>query len=364
MKIGVIGSGHMGDVYLTNMINRFDNLEVVCIASKHFENAKKKADQYGIKACTTEEMLKNPEIELIVLLTPVATHYSLIKAALEAGKHVYSEKTITDAPAGAHELMELAHKKGLYLGAAPDTFLGPSFQAAKKFIDSGKLGDINSFCISGNRCYDALLCISPYLRMPGAGLVYDYGVYYITELVNLLGPVANVCSVLDRPYRTRVNNWPGSPEFGKEYDMPNESQVSAIIRMKNGITGTFQINADSHPIDQSFFAIYDTKGILYLGDPNEFGSEVKFLAPPKDFFKPDPPQTIPQSSLYRDNSRGLGVSEMVSAIAEGRKSRISAEMVCHVFDILSGIMESGEKGSFIDITSSMEIPDAFLLPQQ
>jgi predicted dehydrogenase len=364
MKTGVIGSGHMGDVYLTNMINRFENLEVICIASRHLENAKRKADQYGIEACTVDEMLQNPKVELVVLLTPVETHYRLIKAALEAGKHVYSEKTITETPAQAHELLSLANRKGLYLGAAPDTFLGPSFQAAKKLVDNGELGDIHSFCISGNRCYDALLCISPYLRKPGAGLVHDYGVYYITQLVSLLGPVSEVCAVAGKPYQTRTNNWPDSPEFGKSYEMPNESQISAIIRLKNGITGTIQINADSHPVDQSFFAIYGSKGILYLGSPNDFGGEVKILLPPKNFFRPDPPQIIPQSSAFNDNARGLGVSEMVSAISERRKNRASAEMASHVLDVLSGMLESSDRRNFVAITSTMEVPAAFPVTQK
>ena len=117
MRVGVIGAGAISDIYLENMINKFDQLEVKCVAANHIESAQKKAEKYGIKACTTQEMLDDPEIDLAVVLTPVGAHYGLIKQALLAGKHVYTEKTIADDVDKAKELVALAKEKGLY--AAP-----------------------------------------------------------------------------------------------------------------------------------------------------------------------------------------------------------------------------------------------------
>ena len=128
MKTAVVGCGAISDIYLQNMINRFQNIEVVACCAKHFENAKKKAEKYGIKACTYEEILQNTSIEMVVVLTPASTHYELIKQALMAGKHVYTEKTMTVTLEEAKELISLANEKGLYLGSAPDTFLGAALQ--------------------------------------------------------------------------------------------------------------------------------------------------------------------------------------------------------------------------------------------
>ena len=135
MRVGVVGCGAISDIYLTNMIHNFENLEVAACCAGHLEHAKKKAEQYGIKGCTYEEILADPSIEMVVILTPAPTHEGLIRQALEAGKHVYTEKTMTLAPETAAKLIELAEEKHLYLGSAPDTFLGSALQTARKAID-------------------------------------------------------------------------------------------------------------------------------------------------------------------------------------------------------------------------------------
>ena len=132
MRTAVVGCGAISDIYLTNMTERFDNLEVVACCANHFEHAQKKAEQYGIEARTYEEILSDPSIELVVILTPAPTHEGLIRQALQAGKHVYTEKTMTLSTESAGELIALAKEKGLYLGAAPDTFLGAALQTARK----------------------------------------------------------------------------------------------------------------------------------------------------------------------------------------------------------------------------------------
>ena len=137
MRVGVVGCGAISDIYLTNMIHNFENLEVAACCAGHLEHAKKKAEQYGIKGCTYEEILADPSIEMVVILTPAPTHEGLIRQALEAGKHVYTEKTMTLAPETAAKLIELAEEKHLYLGSAPDTFLGSALQTARKAIDDG-----------------------------------------------------------------------------------------------------------------------------------------------------------------------------------------------------------------------------------
>lgn len=361
MRVGVIGAGAISDIYLKNMINEFDQLEVVAIAAKHLENAERKAKEYGIKACTVEELLADPEIEMVVNLTPVGAHYELIKAALLAGKHVYTEKTITDDIGKAKELLELADEKNVYLGVAPDTFLGAAWQTARKAIDEGMLGEIHSFAISANRNNDFLLSLFAFLREPGAGILYDYCVYYMTALVSLLGPVSRVGGIIGRPYPTHKNILPTSPDFGKIMDTPNESQVSAVIQLENGVCGTLHIDADSNSRDEAYFAIYGTKGILYLTDPNQFGGAVKFLPNAIDSREPVQMTELSNVFKYGDNARGIGPAEMADAILEGRVNRTAKEMAYHVLEILTGILQGGENGAFIDITSTCDIPVPMVL---
>lgn len=358
MKTGVIGSGCISEIYLENMIHKFNQLEVVAVADLRLENARKRAEQFGIAYCSVDDLLQNKDIELVVVLTPVQTHYEVIKQALEAGKHIYTEKTISDNSKNARELLELADKKGLYLGSAPDTFLGSAIQTAKMAIDDGLLGEIHSFSISVNRNNDLLLACFPILRTPGTGVLFDYGVYHLTALVSILGPVSRVGGIVGAPYKTRMNKLPFSPDYGQTIECPNESEVSAVLQLKNGITGTLHIDNESHTIDQAYFAIYGTKGILYLSDANQFGGEIRFLPNTLDYKAKVEPVTLLNFTPYGDNARGIGPAEMADAIKTGRKNRASKEMAFHVLQVLEAILEGGIDGKFITIDSDFTLPSA------
>ena len=349
MKVGVVGAGAISDIYLKNMIEKFDNLEVVSICANHIESAAKKAEQYGIKAVTMDEMFADPEIEIVVNLTPVGAHYGIIKRALLSGKHVYTEKTITDDPAKADELCALADEKGLYLCSAPDTFLGAAYETALKAIREGRLGDIHSFAISATRCNDILLSLFSFLRQPGCGILYDYAVYYVTALVSLLGDVDRVGGIIAAPYPTHTGVVPGFPSFGETFDSPNESQVSAVIRMKSGVTGTLHIDADSDMRDEAYFRIYGSKGTLILTDPNQFGGDVVLLPVLLDPRKAPEPEVLAPVNEFSENSRGIGPSEMADAIMSGRTSRTDKRLACHVLKVLEGILCGGAEGRFVDI---------------
>lgn len=167
LNTAVVGCGAISDIYLENMIYHFDNLNVTACCANHLEHAKTKADAYGIKGCTYEEILKDPSIDMVVILTPAPTHEILIRQALEAGKHVYTEKTMTLSAQSAMNLQCLAKSKGLYLGSAPDTFLGAALQTARKTIDDGLIGEVTSFDICANRDLDLSLrriTVSMYAR--------------------------------------------------------------------------------------------------------------------------------------------------------------------------------------------------------
>lgn len=356
MKIGVIGAGAISEIYLRNMTEKYNNLQVLGVAARSRESAEKRAAQFGIRAYTVEEMLASREIEMVVNLTPVGTHYDIIRRALAAGKHVYTEKTITDDLTKTRELLALAEEKGLYLGSAPDTFLGSAFQSARAAIDGGLLGEIHSFAISANRDNNLLLSLFAFLREPGAGVLLDYGVYYVTALVSLLGPVSRVGGIVGAPYRTHRNILPG-PGFGQIMDTPNESQASAVLQLRSGVTGTLHLDNDSNLDDQAYFAIYGTRGILYLPNPDQFGGEVRFLPNRRTSGGPAEEVTLRPFTPYSGNDRGIGPAEMAEAIAGHRINRASKEMAAHVQEVLEAILAGGNEGRFVDIRSGFERPE-------
>ncbi len=359
VKTAVVGCGSISDIYLTNMINRHNNLEVVSCCAKHMESAQKKAAQYGIKACTFEEILGDASIEMVVVLTPAPTHYELIKQALLAGKHVYTEKTMTLTTEEAGELVALADEKGLYLGSAPDTFLGSGLQTARKAIDDGRIGEVTGFLVCANRNTDILTSIFSFLRMPGGGVGADYGVYYLTALVSLLGPVERVNAVYANPRERRTNIFPQSPEFGKEFTYPNESQISAVLQFESGVTGTFSINGESILKDLAVFYIYGTKGVLKLGDANQFGGEVTLITCEAANPFEEKAEVLEPVSALSENSRGIGPAEMAAAIREGHRHRTDKRMARHVLDVICRMEESSKSGAFVKVESSCEKPKAF-----
>ena len=360
LGVGVIGAGMISDIYISNMISKFENLEVYSITSKHMEHAKEKAAKYGLAAVSLEEMLADARIDMVVVLTPVGSHAELITAALNAGKHVYTEKTITDSTESAAKLLKLAAEKKLYLGSAPDTFLGSALQTARKAIEDGLLGEVTSISATANRCNDVLQTFFGFLREPGAGILFDYAVYYMTAMVSLLGPVARTAAFVRTPYPQHRNIDPKSPDFGKMMDTPNESQVSAILQFACGCTGTLQLNADSNLKDQARFFVYGTKGMLTLTDPNQFGNDVVYLANEysEEGMRDTKPEILPPANPYSENSRGIGPSEMADAILSGRKNRANGEMAYHVLEVLEGMLQSGKDGCFVELKSGCEKPAA------
>lgn len=357
MKTAVIGSGRISGEYLKNMMQVFNNLEVVACSSANMESARKRAAEFGIEARTNEEIFADPAIELVVVLVPAPAHAGLIERALLAGKHVYTEKTMTVGLEDARHLVALAKEKGLYLGSAPDTFLGAAWQTARKAIDDGLIGDVISFSMNVNRNIDFMASLFEFLRLPGGGFAYDYGVYYLTALISLLGPVDSLFSVVKNKAERRINCAPMSPDFGKPYPYENESQIYALMNLESGVTGTVSLDGDSALQDLALFYIYGSKGVLKLTCANDFGGDVVLI--PSSF---DPeaakPQVLANMSPICDGNRGIGPAEMVDAIFHSRANRASGEMAFHVLDIISQMMDSSKQQKLLKVESTCSKPAA------
>ncbi len=362
MRTAVVGAGIISEIYLKNMINTFNNLEIVAVCAAHLDHAQKRAEQFGIKACTYEEILSDPTIEMVVVLTPTPTHYGLIRQALEAGKHAYTEKVMTLEKADALELVRLSEEKGKYLGAAPDTFLGAALQTARRELDDGRIGDVTGFAVNATRDVDRLAGMFSFIRMPGGGVNFDYGVYYMTALVSLLGPVKRVFGVVRNLQTTRPNMNDQSPEFGQLYEDNNESQVFAILEMESGVMGTFCINGDTVRKDLADFKLYGKEGVLQLTDPNYFGGDVVFY--PRNYQWGGESCVIENTLPFSENSRGIGPSEMAWSIEHGVLNRANKYVSYHVLDTLCRIVDSSESGKFEEVASTCTRPAPFTIGRE
>ena len=193
--VGIIGCGYISDAYFKGAKNSSLIIVKAC-ADLHLEVAKLKAAEYGVIALTVDDLLNDPDITLVINLTVPLAHAIVSIKILQAGKHVYSEKPLSVSFKEASELMRLAQDRGLRVGCAPDTFMGASHQACRLLIDSGSIGQpIGGSVILMSHGMESWHPNPDFFYKTGGGPALDIGPYYITQLVNLLGPVVRVAGL-------------------------------------------------------------------------------------------------------------------------------------------------------------------------
>ena len=298
---------------------------------------------------TVEEILADKSIEIVVNLTTPTAHYPVIKQLLAAGKHVYTEKVLAVELAHAAELVEMANAKGLYLGAAPDTFLGAAAQTARYVVESGMIGEVTSCYAVLNRDGGVFANPNSFTVKPGGGIGFDVGIYYLTVLLSILGPVSEVSGVsktlrAKRSLRTLE-------QYNDEFTINCENLMAATVQFANGPLGNMLFDGNSVFVlpENPAVAILGTNGIVYLSDPNRFGGDVKVLIKGNN-----EPFVMQQSHPYTDECRGLGVAEMAWSLRLGRKHRANKDMAFHALEVLHAIVKSSETKQFQQVRSTFE----------
>lgn len=349
VKIAVVGCGMISDAYLNTMTSRFKILEVAGCCDMEPTKAQKAAQKFGIRALTMEEILGDPSIEIVVNLTTPTAHYPVIKQLLQGGKHVYTEKVLAVTLEQAAELVAIANEKHLYLGAAPDTFLGSAVQTARYAVESGLIGDVTSCFCALNR--DGGLFGSPnsFTVKPGGGIGFDVGIYYITALLSILGPVTEVSGVTRTLNPERMDR--SIEHFGDLYKIENENLMAGWLRFVSGPVGTVLFDSNTSFIlpEKPALTLFGTLGVMQMADPNQFGGEVKvFLKGNNE------PMVLQQSHAFNEECRGLGVAEMAWSLRLGRKNRANKEMAYHALEVLHAIVKSSQTGQNQELQSTFE----------
>ncbi|WP_123040203.1 Gfo/Idh/MocA family protein [Cohnella candidum] len=353
VKIGVIGTGQISAIYLKNCTQTFNDIvEVAAVADLVPELARKRADEFGVpKACTVEELLADPDIEIVLNLTAPAAHAAVNLKALQAGKHVYTEKPFALTREDADEVLSLAEAKGLLVGCAPDTFLGGGLQTCRKIIDDGWIGTpyaANGVIIMGNASSGMHPNFQNFLKL-GGDPILDMGPYYLTALVFLLGPVARVTgSARQLAKEIKIIN-PKSHRFGDTVPVEAPTNVTATFDFRSGVVGGFQAAKESF----GYFPrleIFGTEGNLTVPDPNFFGGQ------PTIRFPNGETKEIPLAHGFTEDSRGIGIADMAYAIRLGRTHRASGKLARHVLDVSLGIFEASEQERHIHLQTDLERP--------
>ncbi len=346
--VGIVGCGNISEAYL-KAAPTFPIVDVRGVADLRPEAARARADAFGLRAMTVEDLLADPSIEIVVNLTPPLAHVELGLRAIDAGKHVHSEKPLGVRTLEARTLLERATARGVRIGCAPDTFLGGAHQTCRKLVDEGAIGrpvaGTAFFLCPGHESWHP----NPaFYYAPGGGPMLDMGPYYITELVNLLGPVEQVAGMTARSRDRRTIT--SQPLAGQAIEVEVATHVAGTLRFASGavvaIAMSFDVPQHRHvPIE-----LYGTEATLLVPDPNRFGGAIE-IGRNKTWSE----RTIEHA--YADgNYRIIGVADLAHAIRSGRAHRASGELAYHVLEVMEAFQISSERGMHVEIASQPPRP--------
>lgn len=350
IKIGIVGIGDISGIYLKNITTLFKEIEIIGVCDLIPQKAEKAKEEYNIPKIypTMYDLFKDPEVDIVLNLTRPYEHFDVTKAALEAGKHVYSEKPLAATFEEGKQLATLAKEKSLMLGGAPDTFMGAGIQTCRKLIDDGFIGSpVGAAAFMICRGHESWHPDPEFYYKHGGGPMMDMGPYYITALVNLLGGVSGVTGITKSSFEQRTIT--SKAKNGTVIDVDVPTYVTGIMNFDNGAVGTIFTTFDVHYKTQARFEIYGSKGTLIIPDPNHFGGTIQLLRPEQGDFK-----EMPLLFDYSENSRGLGLADMAKALATGRNYRANYTQTYHVLDILTSFEKSSQQGKYIPLETSYE----------
>ena len=350
VKVGIIGCGNISDIYFENC-GAFDILEVVACADLILDRAKEKAEKHGVKkACSVKKLLEQKSIEIVVNLTVPNAHASVALAALRAGKSVHSEKPLAVTSEDGRKLLDLAAKKKLLVGAAPDTFLGAGLQTCRKLIDDGWIGEpvaATAFMLCHG--HENWHPDPAFFYKAGGGPMFDMGPYYLTALVSLLGPVQRVCSSTRITFAERTIT--SEPKYGTKVTVNTPTHIAGVMDFANGAVGTIVTSFDVWASENPCIEIHGTTGSMQVPDPNGFGGPVRVRRAGASQW-----QETPLTHGFEENSRGIGVADMAYALRTGRRHRTNEALAYHVLDVMHAFHDSSDQGKHAILASTCERP--------
>ena len=368
-RIGLIGCGRISDIYLKNCA-AFEGIAITACASLDLEESRAKAAQYGIdKACLPDDIFDDPEIDAVLNLTIPDAHYDISRRALEAGKHVYSEKPfVTDLDEG-RTLLDLGRKTGLLIGNAPDTFLGGRWQTVRKLLDSGVIGKP-----TGVSAFVPTHGVERHHPNPdfyyarGGGPLLDLGPYYLTAMVFCLGPIRRVAGMARKTFDQRMIE--NGPRHGEMMPVDVDTHCLSLLEFECGVIGQMMMSFDVWESETPRLEIYGEEGTICIPDPdpgdgaNIFQGPVWYRTRETSRWTMRPRPTAPAEWAIAENThdynydaRGVGLLDLAEAAQTGRPPRASGEMAFHIYEAMEGMLASPTLGRFVEVDSRCARPD-------
>jgi predicted dehydrogenase len=308
------------------------------------------AQRFGLRACPVPDAMADPDVDLVLNLTPPLAHEEINAGALRAGKHVYSEKPFAVSYEAGRKLVSLAASVERRLASAPDTILGPNIQLARELIERGKIGRPFMASMSFATADRSWHPDPAFFYRAGAGPVFDEGPYFLSALVALLGPVREVFAQAATYHEEMIV--PSGPRQGARYraEVPT-SYVGGLV-LRSGVLVSLLLSFDVRGTTLPPLEIYGEDGTLRLAFPGYYNGPVVFGREHDHIDE----VIHPTWRTEIDEARGIGVEELAAAIRAGNRSRLEGDFPLHVLEVMEALVKAGETSSPMGIRSVAQPP--------
>ncbi len=354
-KVGVamIGVGDISGIYLDNIANVFTGLELIGVCDLILDKAERAKERFPHLKIYKDmhEAFQDEAVDIVLNLTRPYEHYEVTKAALKAGKHVYTEKPLAATLDEAKDLVQIAKEEDLLIGGAPDTFMGAGIQTCRKLIEDGYIGEVvggAAFMVC--RGHESWHPDPAFYYQHGGGPMLDMGPYYVTALLNLIGRVNGVTARVKKSFDTRTIT--SEPLAGTVVDVEVPTYMTGILDFDNGAIATLFTTFDVYYETQARFEIYGSKGTLIVPDPNTFGGPIKLLRPEEGRYV-----EMPLCFDYKENSRGIGLADLALSVQDkNRDARTNADGLLHVLEVMTSFEESSKTEARVQMETAYQRP--------
>ena len=349
-QIGIIGCGNISNAYFGTGA-KFSFFDIAACADLNLEAARAKAQQWNIpKACSVDELLADRDISFVINLTIPAAHGPVMLRCLEAGKSVYTEKPFTVRREEAQQIIKLAREKGLRVGSAPDTFLGGAHQTVRGLVDGGAIGEvIAGTAFMAGHGHESWHPSPAFYYQKGGGPMFDMGPYYLTDLVQLIGPIKRIAGATRTTFQQR--EIASEPLRGTMMNVEVPTHIAGTLEFENGAVVSMMTSFDVWGHDLPNLEIHGTTGSISVGDPNNFGGTPRIRRAGEGQWS-----DIELTHGYTENARGIGMADMVLAMQQNRDHRCNERLAYHVLDAMHAFHDSSDAGQFITMRSTCERP--------
>ena len=343
LRVGVVGCGIIGARYVRDSV-AFEHWQPVACADLDVAAAQAFAVEHGLRSLSVDELIQGDQVDLVLNLTPPTAHTAIVGAALNAGKHVYTEKPLAATTTEARELVKLAGRLGLRLGCAPDTFLGSAYETGRELIARGAIGEplgaAATMLVGGP---DAWHPNAEMFYRAGGGPLLDIAPYYLTAIVSLLGPISAVAGFVER--RSAERTLGAGPRAGETFAVEVPTHASTVLRLARGALATMTVSFEAKGQYLSGLVVYGSEGSLVLPDANGFGGDVTIR------HGRDDAEPVAYNSRGAQETRGLGIEELATALHAGRPHRASAELALHVLYAAEAAATAATERRVVDLSS-------------